>query len=95
MGYERVSGPRKLVVTEANSFAAAQRQFSDADFHRRELLPWYDHHLKGIQNGVMERAAVRVFVQGEAPIESTGILMLASSQKGERRRQTHYVLPER
>jgi predicted acyl esterase len=65
MGYESVSGARQLLITDANSFAAAQRQFSDADFHRRELLPWYDHHLKGVENGVMSRPPVRVFVQGE------------------------------
>ncbi len=68
MGYERVSGPKQLLITGANSFAAAQMQFADVDFHRSELLPWYDHHLKGIQNGVMERPAVRFFVQGEGVV---------------------------
>ncbi|WCT74654.1 CocE/NonD family hydrolase [Sphingomonas naphthae] len=64
-GFERVRGPRQLVVTEPDSFAGAQTQYSDAEFHRSELLPWYDHHLKGVRNGVMDRPAVRVFVQGE------------------------------
>lgn len=68
MGYERVSGPKQLLITGANSFAAAQMQFADAGFHRSELLPWYDHHLKGVQNGVMERPAVRFFVQGEGVV---------------------------
>ena len=41
MGYERVSGPKQLLVTGAASFAETQRLFADADFHREELLPWY------------------------------------------------------
>jgi len=65
MGYERVSGPKQLLVTGAASFAETQRLFADADFHREELLPWYDRHLKGVDNAVMGRPAVRFFVQGE------------------------------
>jgi putative CocE/NonD family hydrolase len=64
-GYERVSGPKKLLVTEAASFAAAQMQFSDPEFHKREILPWYDFHLKGVENGAMDRSNVKVFVQGK------------------------------
>ena len=64
-GFERVSGPKRLLVTGADSFAAAQLHYSDAEFHRREVLPWYDHHLKGVENGVMDRAPVRFYVQGE------------------------------
>jgi uncharacterized protein len=64
-GFQRVTGPKQLLITEAASFPAAQLQFADAEFHRREMLPWYDHHLKGVQNGVMDRPRVRVFVQGE------------------------------
>jgi putative CocE/NonD family hydrolase len=60
-----VRGPKQLLVTGAASFAETQRLFADADFHRGELLPWYDHHLKGVGNAVMDRPAVRFFVQGE------------------------------
>ena len=65
MGYERVRGPKQLLVAGAASFAETQQLFADADFHREELLPWYDHHLKGVDNAVMDRPAVRFFVQGE------------------------------
>lgn len=64
-GFERVRGPRQLLVTPPDSFAEAQQQYADPEFHRAELLPWYDHHLKGVQNGIMDRPPVRVFVQGE------------------------------
>ena len=62
MGYERVRGPKQLLVTGAASFAETQTLFAQADFHRAELLPWYDHHLKGIDNGghgPAERALLR------------------------------------
>lgn len=64
-GYERVSGPKQLLVAHPNNFGAAQMYFFDEDFHRRELLPWYDHHLKGIDTGAMERPNVRFYVNGE------------------------------
>lgn len=83
MGYERVSGPKKLLITGANSFAAAQLQYADVDFHLSELLQWYDYHLKGIQNGVMERPAVRFFVQGEGRGARSGGLASAGSRTGD------------
>ena len=64
-GFRRVRGPKQLLVVGASSFAKTQLQFFDEDFHRAELLPWYDHHLKGVDNGVMDRPNVRFFVQGE------------------------------
>ncbi|MFK0152009.1 CocE/NonD family hydrolase [Streptomyces sp. NPDC090493] len=64
-GFERVRGPKKLLVAHPDSFAAAQRYYFDEDFHRTELLPWYDHHLKGADNGVMDKPDVRFYVNGE------------------------------
>ncbi len=64
-GYERVRGPKKLLVAHPSTFGQAQLYFFDEDFHRRELLPWYDHHLKGVDNGVMDQPPVRFFVNGE------------------------------
>jgi uncharacterized protein len=69
-GYERVRGPKKLLVTHPASFAEAQRYFFDEDFHRAELLPWYDHHPKGAANGVMDKPDVRFFVNGEQTYRS-------------------------
>jgi uncharacterized protein len=64
-GYERVQGPKQLLVVGAKTFAETQMLFFDEAFHRAELLPWYDHHLKGIDNGVMDRPKVRFFVKNE------------------------------
>jgi putative CocE/NonD family hydrolase len=67
-GYQRVSGPKKLLVVDTASFGQTQLLFADEAFHRRELLPWYDHHLKGIDNGVMDGPNVRITVQAEGAI---------------------------
>jgi uncharacterized protein len=67
-GFERVRGPKQLLVVGAPSFAQTQMLFFQEDFHRQELLPWYDHHLKDVNNGVMERPKVRFFVKGEAKV---------------------------
>jgi len=58
-GFLRCSGPKRLVLMDARSPNEAQRWFADPEFHRRELLGWYDHHLKGVENGAMDGPAVR------------------------------------
>lgn len=55
--FRLVKGPKQLLIAHPGSFAAAQLYFYDEQFHRRELLPWYDHHLKHIHNDVMSRPA--------------------------------------
>jgi len=69
-GFRLVRGPKQLLITGAQTFAETQRLFFDEDFHRREMLPWYDHHLKSADNGVMDRPPVRFFVQGEREVRS-------------------------
>ena len=58
-----VKAPKKLVVTGANNFEA-HKMFDQIEFHEKELLPFYDLHLKGKNNGFMESAPVRLFVRG-------------------------------
>ncbi len=70
-GFSRVGGPKQLLLTHPASFGAAQQYFFDEDFHRSELLPWYDHHLKGNWNNVMDRPSVRYFVQREGTYRSS------------------------
>jgi predicted acyl esterase len=64
LGYEEVRAPKKLLVTGARNTFEAHQLFDQIEFHEKELLPFYDHHLKGIDNGVMEEAPVRLFVRG-------------------------------
>ena len=70
LGFERVRGPKQLLVVGAKTFAETLMLYFDEAFHREELLPWYDHHLKGVRNGVMDRPPVRYFVKGASRIES-------------------------
>jgi uncharacterized protein len=62
LGYERVKGPKKLLIAQPDSFAGAQILYGSEAFHKAEALPWYDYHLKGIANGVMDTPNVRFFV---------------------------------
>jgi uncharacterized protein len=69
LGFERVRGPKKLLVEEGArpsslNVAKALLDFESADFHERVLAPWYDHWLKGEDTGVMSEPPVEVFVSG-------------------------------
>jgi hypothetical protein len=64
LGYEEVRAPKKLVVTGARNTFEAHRLFDQIDFHEKELLPFYDLHLKGKNNGFMASEPIRLFVRG-------------------------------
>jgi len=64
LGYELAGGPKKLVVTGARNVHEAHHQFDTIEFHEKEMLPFYEHHLKGVDNGAMDGAPVRIFVRG-------------------------------
>ncbi len=61
LGYEGVSAPKKLVVTGAKNVHEAHHQYDQIEFHEKELLPFYDAHLKGIDNGFMDEPPVRLY----------------------------------
>jgi len=64
LGFEEVRAPKKLVVTGAKNVHEAHHQFDQVEFHQKELLPFYDRHLKGMDNGFMDSAPVRLFIRG-------------------------------
>jgi predicted acyl esterase len=64
LGYEEVKAPKKLVVTGARTVHEAHHQYDQVEFHAKELLPFYDQHLKGIDNGFMDGSPVRLFIRG-------------------------------
>ena len=64
VGYEDVRAPKKLVVTGARNTFEAHKMFDQIEFHEKECLPFYDHYLKGIDNGFMAGAPVKLFVRG-------------------------------
>jgi uncharacterized protein len=64
LGYEEVKAPKKLVVTGARNTFEAHRLFDQVEFHEKELLPFYDLHLNGKNNGFMESEPIRLYVRG-------------------------------
>ncbi len=64
IGYEELKSPKKLVVTGARNTFEAHKMFDQIEFHEKELLPFYDLHLKGKNNGFMEAEPVKIFVRG-------------------------------
>ena len=64
-GYEEVRGPKKLLVTGARNVFEAHHMFDSIAFHEKELLPFYDYWLKGIDNGFMGGPPVKIHVRGD------------------------------
>ncbi len=62
-GFRRVGGPKKLMLIPARSPWEVQTTYASEQFHEEVVLPWYEHHLKGVENGAEGGSAVRVFVQ--------------------------------
>src|SRR6202022_4227293 len=64
LGYDEVKAPKKLVVTGARNPFEAHKMFDQIEFHEKELLPFYDLHLKGANNGFMDADPVKLFGRG-------------------------------
>lgn len=64
IAYEELQSPKKLVVTGAANINEAMHMFDQPEFHQRFFKPFYDHHLKGVDNGVMDEPPVTIFVRG-------------------------------
>jgi predicted acyl esterase len=59
--FEKLSVPRRLVITETPWEGGFGRPWHE---NHDLVLRWYDHWLKGIDNGVMDEAPVKIFVRG-------------------------------
>jgi uncharacterized protein len=64
LGFEEVTAPKKLLVTGAKNYFEAHHLFDQIEFHEQEMLPFYEAHLKGIDNGFMAEPPVRLFIRG-------------------------------
>jgi predicted acyl esterase len=70
-GFHRVKGPKQLLIEYPESTGEAQRLFGREDFHEREVLPWFEHYLKGVDNGIDRRVPVRWYVERAKRYESS------------------------
>lgn len=60
--FENLPGPHRMIVTETHWEGGFGRPW----FENHDLvLRWYDHWLKGMDNGVMDEAPVKIFVKGK------------------------------
>jgi putative CocE/NonD family hydrolase len=63
-GYRKASGSKKLRMSGAPNAWAAAAEFASVDFHRRVLLPFYDHYLKDKSTDYLARPNVEYAVRG-------------------------------
>ena len=62
--FARVKGPKKLRMSGAPNAWGAAAEFNNVDFHKRVMLPFYDHYLKGLDTDYVKRPAVEYAVRG-------------------------------
>jgi putative CocE/NonD family hydrolase len=53
-----------LLVTGGRDVFEVHEMFDEISFHEKELLPFYNQHLKDIETAYDDRAPVRLFVRG-------------------------------
>ena len=70
VGFNRVAGVRKLLVVDPANSREAFQLYSTREFHETEILPWYDHYLKGARTGVDGLPPVRYKIPGAEGIRS-------------------------
>lgn len=70
VGYQRVAGPKKLLVLGGSGVDAAVSQFASTAFHERYMLPFYDWCLKGKETSYQSEPNVRYTVTGSNEIQT-------------------------
>ena len=77
-GYLRARGPKKLRMSGVPNAWAAAAEFASVDFHKRVLLPFYDHYLKGASTDYLARPNVEYAVRGSNAMRSSDTWPLAN-----------------
>jgi predicted acyl esterase len=70
VGFQRASGPKKLLVLDQRNVAEAVAEFASVPFHQQYLLPFYDWCLKGEQTSYVSAPSVRYLMVGSGKLES-------------------------
>ena len=99
--FQRLSAPKKVLIGPWGHYYPEEREaFPGPRIDSRpEYLKWFDHWLKGIDNGVMNEPPVTVFVRGwQTPallcLEDTGTWRNEAAWPPERVRQTAMYLAD-
>ncbi|UUX95344.1 CocE/NonD family hydrolase [Aquabacterium sp. J223] len=64
VGFQEVSGPKKLLIFGGMDTYASQADFASVAFHEQYLLPFYDRYLKDRPTAYDEEPPVRYFLPG-------------------------------
>jgi hypothetical protein len=70
IGFQRASGPKKLMLFGAASLYDAVGDYASPEFHEKYMLPFYDWCLKGEQTDYVKAPTVRYFVRGANEMRS-------------------------
>jgi hypothetical protein len=85
IGYQRASGFKKLSITGTATPMTSMIDFGDPAFHEKYLLPFYEHFLKGVENGFEDRPNV------EYVVKNTGVTRTFESWPPPVQRQSYYL----
>lgn len=72
-GFLRAKGPKKLAMSGTATAVSSQIDFNSVDYHKKTLLPFYDHYLKGLKTDYLNRPNV------EYPVRNTGVMRSAET----------------
>lgn len=70
VGYQSVSGPKKLLVLGGANVDAAVVEYSSVGFHEKYMLPFYDWCLKGKTTSYQSEPEVRYAVTGSSDMRT-------------------------
>jgi putative CocE/NonD family hydrolase len=69
--FARVKGPKKLRMSGAPNAWAAAAEFNNVEFHKKVMLPFYDHYLKGLNTDYSNRPDVEYAVRGSGVVRQS------------------------
>ena len=73
LGYQKAQGPKKLFISGTPTPFTAQRDFSQIEFHRKYLLPFYGRYLKGEKTEHEARPDIEYTVRNTGEVKSASV----------------------
>jgi uncharacterized protein len=69
-GYLRAKGPKRLAMSSTATAVTSQVDFNSIAYHKKTLLPFYDHYLKGLKTDYVDRPNVEYAVRNTGVVRS-------------------------
>ena len=64
LAFETIDAPKKLLITGGNNHQSSLEVFHSDEVHD-ELTRWYDYWLKGVDTGIMDEPAVKIWTNNK------------------------------